>query len=317
MSTSRGLVVRAVALLAMLLAQAAPAQNLVVNGDFSAHLDGWTAVTVAAGSFAGFPQFMVDPGVACLASRNGNPRLMINVPDEADGYVVQTLTLPAEPASLSLSSWNNLDATTATVSIQTLADGLVYDLESWDPPPVEAPGLTCSGAQPIAKTWDLSAFAGEEIALRLRARGGTGYNGVIADFDDVAIVAATTTSTTTSTSTTSTTLEPPLCGNVSPGDAIACLCEADVPEACTQFDVPDRIAHRFEVTCRTARRGVTAGSTRRARRLLGKARRKMKALVRAVEHLGKLDGACIAALVERGHLVEARIEEARDAVTAP
>ncbi len=301
---------------AALLLAAAPgaAENLLVNGDFSDGLAGWSTVSVAGGGFAGFPRFQVDPGVACLSSRNGNARLMINVPDEADGYVVQTLTLPGEPATLSLLSWGNLDPTTATVSVQTLDDGIVHDLEVWDPPPVEEYGLNCSGAQPIPKTWDIAAFAGQAIAVRLRARGGYGYNGTIADFDDVAIVAAEPTTTTTSTSTTTTV--PRLCGGMSAGAAVACLCEAAVPAECSASDVPRRIGKRFEATCRTVRRGVEAGPTRKARRLLGKARRKMNGLVRTVGRL-KLDAACVAALIERGELVETGIDEARAAATTP
>lgn len=298
----------------LLLLGAGPvgAQNLLVNGDFSAGLDGWSTVSVAGGGFAGFPRFQVDPGVACLTARNGNHRLMINVPDEADGYVVQTLALPAEPATLSLHSWGNLDPTIATVSIQTLGDGVVHDLETWEPPPVEAAGLTCSGAQPIPKSWDLSAFAGHDVAVRLRARGGTGYNGTIADFDDVVIVAAAPTTTTTSSTTTTTVA--PLCAGTSAAAAIACLCEADVPDECSGFDVPERVANRFEGVCRTAKRGLDAAAPRRTRKLLGKARRKMTALIRAVGRL-EAEPTCVAALVERGRLVQASLDAARAATT--
>jgi len=301
---------RTCAVVAALLLGGAPAgaQNLVVNGDFSNGLDGWTTVDVAPGGFPGFPQYMVDPGIACLPGRSPNARLMINVPDAADGYVTQDVVLPDAPATLTLLSWNNLDPTTATVSIQTLGDGVVHDLESWAPPPLEGPSLTCSGAVPIGKSWDLTPFAGQAVALRLRAKGGTGYNGVIADFDDVAIVAVTTT-----TSTTTTTL-PALCGGLADPAAVACLCEADLPAVCSEVKVPNRIAQRYEGICRTSLKAMNGPATRKAWRKLGKADRKLQGVIRAVGKL-KIPAECTAALVERGEAVDAHIAAYRAAIT--
>lgn len=165
--------------------------NLVLNGDFSAGLVGWTMVTVSAKVILGttYPQFNVQSDKGPCDPQPGNPRFYIDVPSYTDGYATQVVGLPSTSTTLSFRSWGSDDPVSVTVSIETRTDGMVYDLDTYTPPPMEGdPG--CSGYSPDTKSYDLSDFAGQTVLLRLRAFGDAHYNGTIASFDDVSIVSS-------------------------------------------------------------------------------------------------------------------------------
>ena len=174
---------------------AAPARgsgpDFVRNGDFAAGSADWAFVTVSAKVILGttFPQFNVQSDKGPCDPQPGNPRLYIDVPSFTDGYATQVVGLPPTAPTLSFRSWGSHDPVSVTVSIETLSDGMVYDLGTFTPPLMEGdPG--CSGYSPDTKSYDLSDFSGQTVSLRLRAFGDAHYNGTIASFDNVSIVSS-------------------------------------------------------------------------------------------------------------------------------
>jgi hypothetical protein len=163
--------------------------NLLQNGDFSAGLTGWTPTVVAAGVIPGFPQFNISTAGTCVPAQAGNPYFALNVPGQADGYIQQQVALPASPAaSLRFVTWGNVDVTTATISIVT-PDAQVHILQVFAPPPVQSDlfgDVFCSGLTPTTKSYDLSAFAGQMVNVRIEATSG-GSNAAIANFDNVVV----------------------------------------------------------------------------------------------------------------------------------
>lgn len=294
--------------LSILLAGSTVVAANLQNGDFSDGLAGWTTVSVAPGSFPAFPRFDNPSAVACLPSREGNPRLSINVPGNADGYVWQQVQLADSGGTLSFVTWGNHHPTTVTASVQTVGDGVVHDLETFVTPSLENPP-GCSGLVPVVKSYDLAAFSGQTVAVRLRATA-PGYNGTIANFDDVAIVEPTTTSTTNST-TTSTTLAPG-CGDLAGAAAVACLCDAGMPASCTGERLPKTIGKGRSIACTRAMRGLQAGATRKGRRLLAAAAHRATGLARAAQRPKvHASAACVDGLVTLFGGLHTHIDEAR------
>ncbi len=193
--------------------------TLVANGDFSDQLNGWSTVKVQTyqnPQGVEYPQFETltgPPGGAaanCFPStRSGNPFLSINVPFGADGYVEQTVTLPANgKPRLTFLSWGwegynsqyNYGGPVNANARIVEADGTVVSLEPsgfWTPLPMFTPSgpkdsataVCIIGNQPKKMIYDLSAFSGHTVQLRL---GATSSNccGTNAFFDDVQITSA-------------------------------------------------------------------------------------------------------------------------------
>jgi len=163
--------------------------NLLQNGDFSAELTGWTQTVVAAGTMPGFPQFNISTSGVCVPTEAGNPYFALNVPGQADGYIEQQVALPAAPAaSLRFLTWGQVTVTTATISIVT-PDAQAHVLEVFTPPPIQTDffgTVFCSGVAPVEKAYDLSAFAGQTVKVRIEATSG-GSNAAIANFDNVVL----------------------------------------------------------------------------------------------------------------------------------
>src|SRR2546425_6529061 len=184
--------------------RAATQSNLVKNGDFSLGLSDWTTVKVQpVGSYPTF-DVVTDLGMCTPSDRVGNPFLSIVVPFGADGYVEQSVSIPTTGAALSFASWgweNNdpiygisglVNARVAIVD----AFGTENTLQTFIPPPMLNPGNpnnpnddTCTGNSPVLKSYDLSAFSGQTVKLRI---GATSQNccGTNALFDDVNIEAS-------------------------------------------------------------------------------------------------------------------------------
>ncbi len=180
--------------------------NLIQNGDFSNGLADWTTVKVVTsngvrGEYPIFEVLTQNTPVQCTPSgRLGNPFLNIEVPFGADGYVEQQVTIPTSGAQLSFVSWG-WENNDPQFSISGLVNAYVriidatgdHTLETYTPPPMLNPGDpnnpnddTCTGNSPVSKTYDLSAYSGETVKLRL---GATSQNccGTLALFDDVTV----------------------------------------------------------------------------------------------------------------------------------
>ncbi len=179
----------------------------VQNGDFSNGLSGWTTVkvTTSTGARGDYPIFEVltdSPGPleTCFPSQKvGNPFLNIEVPFGADGYVEQPVAVPPSGGQLSFLSWG-WESNNTALGFSGLVDAYVrivdvnsvdHPIETYTPPPMFIPGGgivqdVCTGNSPVLKTYDLSAYSGQTVKLRL---GATSENccGTNAFFDDVVV----------------------------------------------------------------------------------------------------------------------------------
>ncbi len=179
--------------------------NLIQNGDFSNGLTDWTTVKLqtSQGIRGEYPIFevltqMPVGTIDCTPSdKEGNPFLSIEVPFGANGYVEQQVTIPSSAANLSFASWGNelgLGEVNAYVIVVD-ASGTPHPLETFTPPPMLNPGDpnnpnddTCTGNSTVLKSYDLSAYSGQTVKLRL---GATSENccGTNAFFDDIDVEA--------------------------------------------------------------------------------------------------------------------------------
>src|SRR5439155_10028028 len=177
--------------------------NLLCHGDFSDDLTCWNTVKVQTSNgvrgeypiFEVLTQIPVGTIDCTPTGREGNPFLNIEVPFGADGYVEQQVTIPSSGAGLSFVSWGNeltLGEVNAYVTIVD-ASGTPHSLETFIPPLMLNPGDPnnpnddiCTGSSPVSKSYDLSAYSGETVNLRL---GATSQNccGTNAFFDDVQV----------------------------------------------------------------------------------------------------------------------------------
>jgi Carboxypeptidase regulatory-like domain len=161
--------------------------NYIKNPDFSEGLTDYTTGVVAPGFFPDYPQFDVESGAPCFPGASGS-FLGIDVPGGADGYVEQEVTLPDTPTTFSFTTWGNLDPVTATISV--VHGGVLTVLDTYTPPTLQADDAgDCTGNKPIVKSYNLSAYAGQTITVRMEATSG-GDDGTIADFTNLSIMAS-------------------------------------------------------------------------------------------------------------------------------
>jgi hypothetical protein len=163
------------------------------NGDFSGGLACWSTVVVSgSGSAAiGTSVFYAPTDANCDPLQTGHPFLSLN-DYAADVYVSQTFTVPSAAQMLSWEEWNNLDPTTAKVSI--VAGGTETVLDSSVPPSLQALSnpsddysVVCSGNMPTSMSKSIAQFAGQEVELRLRGTYVSGVNGLLTNYADVAV----------------------------------------------------------------------------------------------------------------------------------
>jgi len=187
-----------------------PNSNAVQNGDFSNNLLGWTTVrsSTVRGSRGEYPIFqtlteMPAPSKCTPMARRGTSFLAIDTAFNANGYVEQQVTIPSSNANLNLVSWGWEGAapklgtsglTNATVAIVDSA-GIQHTLDSFTPPPmlnvVDPSNIaadTCTGNTPLAKSYDLSSFAGQTVKLRLGSQSSN-CCGTLTAFADVDVEA--------------------------------------------------------------------------------------------------------------------------------
>lgn len=185
-----------------------PNSNVVQNGDFSNDLLDWTPVRTAivSGTRGEYPIFqtlseMPAPSICTPVGRRGTTFLAMDTAFNASGYVEQRLAIPPN-AHLNLVSWgweNSVPQsqisglTNANVEIVDQS-GVQHILDSFTPPPMlnvdpsNAAADTCTGNSAVSKTYDLSAFSGQSVTLRL---GAQSHNccGTLTTFADVDIEA--------------------------------------------------------------------------------------------------------------------------------
>jgi hypothetical protein len=140
--------------------------NAVVNGDFDQGLVvGWTTGVVSGTPLfdAVFLQYPCPP-LGFVPSG----RIIVNA--GADGYLEQAVTLSASPV-LSLEAWGDIAPTIATISIIG-ADNSQHIIDVFTPP-VMFTGTNCTGNVPVTKVYDLAAFSGLPVKLRMEVAGGT------------------------------------------------------------------------------------------------------------------------------------------------
>ncbi len=195
------------------LAHADSTSNILVNGDFSNGLLGWTnhKVTTLFGVRGEYPIFEVlrqNPGYSggqgtpdtCFPSqRTGNPFLSIEVPFGTEGYVEQPVFIPTSgAATLSLLSWG-WEGSNQTLgfsglvnaSVRIVASNIEHTLDTFTPPSMFTPAgsassgtAVCTGKSPVFKSYDLSGYSGQLVKLRLDATSGN-CCGTNAFFDDI------------------------------------------------------------------------------------------------------------------------------------
>jgi hypothetical protein len=126
--------------------------GLVQNGDFCEGLAGWTQVAEDAGSFSGYPHFVISAAPWCNAEAAGNPSVYVDVPGGAAGAIEQQIALPNDGGlTLSLTVWGNLDPVTVTITLADSAGDHVLD--TFTPPACRAAGARHAPAhRPSKKT---------------------------------------------------------------------------------------------------------------------------------------------------------------------
>ena len=157
--------------------------SFIQNGDFNNGFGFFTTGTVV-----GSPQININTSpVTCLPqvpSQFGNPFASLNVPNGADGFFQQQVTVPnAAGQVVSFKSWGIISAVTVTVSVIP-SSGPAQMIGSFIAPQIMNPGNTCSGLTPAIKTFSLNAFAGQTVTLRFEATS-VGLNQAIANFDNL------------------------------------------------------------------------------------------------------------------------------------
>ena len=163
------------------------------NGDFSQGLRCWSAVVVSGGGNASVVSttYYAPTKADCDPAQEGNPFVLLNA-YRSDVYISQTLTVPDSAKTLSCLEWNNLDPTTATVSI--VVSGTEDILDSSEPPSLQALSdpsnlysVICSSKKPASISKDITKYAGKQVELRLRGTYVSGVNGTFMSYDNVVV----------------------------------------------------------------------------------------------------------------------------------
>ena len=184
---TRGRVGAALAVAAVLsLAFAAPARaNAINNPSFAQGLEGWKAVAQAKGALPGYPHILalekpVQPLGRCDRSLRGHPFLQLNVPAGAAAYVEQGIIVPVHPGHLRFVVWGGRAPVKVTVSIRS--GPFAHPLLTFTAPALLASPAGCSKLRPRTLSFRMARFAGQAVALRIRATS-QGTEAAFADFN--------------------------------------------------------------------------------------------------------------------------------------
>jgi hypothetical protein len=163
--------------------------NYLQNSDFNDGLGFYTTATVAPGSSSGFPNFNVSTnGGMCNPAQTGNPFLAVNVPNGADGYFQQPVSLPDTAISLNFTTWGNVNPVTVTVSVVP-ASGPATVLGTFTPPQLMTSDSVCaSEVFPANESFSLSQFENQTVTIRIEATA-QGSDQAIANFDNLIVSA--------------------------------------------------------------------------------------------------------------------------------
>ena len=171
---------------ALSLALGAPARaNVIFNPSFAQGLEGWKAVAQARGALPGYPHILalkkpVAPLGRCDHSLRGHPFLQLNVAGGAAAYVEQGIIVPVHPGHLRFVTWGGRAPVKVTVSIRSGPFG--RPLLTFTAPALLAGPTGCSKLRPRTLSFAMGRFAGQAVALRVRATS-QGTEAAFADFD--------------------------------------------------------------------------------------------------------------------------------------
>jgi hypothetical protein len=171
---------------ALSLAIAAPARaNVIFNPSFAQGLEGWKAVAQAKGALPGYPHILAlkrvfEPLRKCDRSQRGHPFLQLNVPAGSAAYVEQGIIVPAHPGHLRFRTWGGRAPVKVTVSIRS--GPFAHPLLTFTTPALLAGPAGCSKMRPRIVSLKMGRFAGQAVALRIRATA-QGSDAAFADFD--------------------------------------------------------------------------------------------------------------------------------------
>ncbi len=152
-------------------------QNLIKNGDFEAGLTYWEQGVISPRG--------TDYPIIQVVSKDANHYLLMDVPEPSAGYVEQKgIQIPhGAHVILSMKTWG----ATQPVEVRVLvidSTGRTDEIDSFDPE-----GKVQIGGTPTHHAYNLTAYSGRTITLRLAAAGLT-MTGSIAMFDDIVLAAS-------------------------------------------------------------------------------------------------------------------------------
>jgi hypothetical protein len=167
------------------LGLAAPARaNVIFNPSFARGLEGWKAVAQAKGALPGYPHILALKRLAaplrrCDRAQRGHPFLQLNVPAGAAAYVEQGIIVPVHPRRLRFVAWGGRAPVKVVVSIRSGPFG--HRLLTFAPPALLGSPTGCSKLRPRTVSLKVGGFAGQAVALRIRATS-QGSEAAFADF---------------------------------------------------------------------------------------------------------------------------------------
>jgi hypothetical protein len=171
---------------ALSLALAGPARaNAIYNPSFTQGLEGWKAVAQAKGTLPGYPHILAlkrlfAPMRKCDRSQRGHAFLQLNVPAGAAAFVEQGIIVPVHPGHLRFRTWGGRAAVKVRVSI--LSGPFLHPQLTFTAPALLASPTSCSKLRPRTVSLNMDRFAGQAVALRIRATS-QGTEAAFADFD--------------------------------------------------------------------------------------------------------------------------------------
>lgn len=162
------------------------AENLIVNGDFSSGLSSWDQSSLSG------PFSVTVLSSSVCASFHTTQAAAFNVYSGRRSALEQSVVIPASStATLSMKVWGQYQATTAFIYIVD-SNSVKNQLDQFVATPMitsytfPGPTFDCSGNSFETKSYDVSAYAGQTVKVRIEATS-SGNDGTFAIFDDVTL----------------------------------------------------------------------------------------------------------------------------------
>ena len=165
----------------------------IVNGDFSNGLTAWNQYGSPGTSiFINTSIYYMNED--CYPAQEGNPFVQMGAGGTQVAWIQQTFTVPTNAKTLSLRAWNNLDPVTAVISIID-SGGTLHKIDTFVAPSVQKLSdpnnyysVVPTGNIAVTKTYDISAYAGKSITIRLEGDGLPNViNGYYINYDDIIV----------------------------------------------------------------------------------------------------------------------------------